>query len=150
MQVHQTVLEINLNAMLNNLRQYQQQLRPGTKLMAMVKAFSYGSGSFEIANLLQFHGVEYLAVAYTDEGVALRKAGIHLPVMVMNAASSGFASLVEYGLEPVLYSLPLFRNFESFIRQEGIQYYPVHLEMETGMHRLGFESADFQELLVLL
>ncbi|KIC95259.1 bifunctional UDP-N-acetylmuramoyl-tripeptide:D-alanyl-D-alanine ligase/alanine racemase [Flavihumibacter solisilvae] len=150
MQVHQTVLEINLNAMLNNLRQYQQQLRPGTKLMAMVKAFSYGSGSFEIANLLQFHGVDYLAVAYTDEGVALRKAGIHLPVMVMNAASSGFSSLVEYGLEPVLYSLPLFRKFESFIRQEGIQYYPVHLEMETGMHRLGFESSDFQELLVLL
>ncbi|MBZ5858472.1 bifunctional UDP-N-acetylmuramoyl-tripeptide:D-alanyl-D-alanine ligase/alanine racemase [Flavihumibacter profundi] len=150
MQVHQTVLEINLNTMLANLKQYQQILRPGTKLMAMVKAFSYGSGSFEIANLLQFHGVDYLAVAYTDEGVALRKAGIHLPVMVMNAAPNGFNALVEYNLEPVLYSLQLYKKFAFFTRQEGIPEYPVHIEIETGMNRLGFSADDMPELLDLL
>ncbi|ULQ51085.1 bifunctional UDP-N-acetylmuramoyl-tripeptide:D-alanyl-D-alanine ligase/alanine racemase [Flavihumibacter fluvii] len=150
MQVHQTVMEINLNAMLNNLKSYQGMLHPGTKMMAMVKAFSYGSGSFEIANLLQFHGVDYLAVAYTDEGVALRKAGIHLPIMVMNVASSGFNALVEYNLEPVLYSLDLYRKFEHFIRQEGIPQYAVHIEMETGMNRLGFSQQDIPVLLELL
>lgn len=150
MQVHQTVMEINLNAMLNNLRQYQQLLQGGTRLMAMVKAFSYGSGSFEIANLLQFHGVDYLAVAYTDEGVALRKAGIHLPILVMNADPAGFDALVSNNLEPVIYSLRLYRRFEAFIRQEGIPLYPVHLEMETGMNRLGFSRQDIPELLQLL
>ncbi|GAO41664.1 bifunctional UDP-N-acetylmuramoyl-tripeptide:D-alanyl-D-alanine ligase/alanine racemase [Flavihumibacter petaseus] len=150
MQEHQTVLEINLNALLNNLRQYQQLLSPGIRLMAMVKAFSYGTGSFEIANLLQFHGVDYLAVAYTDEGVALRRAGIHLPIMVMNAAPSGFAALLEHNLEPVLYSLPLFRQFGQYIRQEGLNSYPVHLEMETGMNRLGFATGDLPELTRLL
>lgn len=150
MQVHQTVMEIDLNAMLANLKQYQQLLRPGTRMMAMVKAFSYGSGSFEIANLLQFHGVDYLTVAYTDEGVTLRKAGIHLPIMVMNTAPNGFAALVEYNLEPVLFSLQLYRQFAAFIRQEGITAYPVHLEMETGMNRLGFAAADLPALLDLL
>ncbi|MCF1716592.1 bifunctional UDP-N-acetylmuramoyl-tripeptide:D-alanyl-D-alanine ligase/alanine racemase [Flavihumibacter sp. RY-1] len=141
-QVHQTVMEINLNAMLQNLKWYQQRLQKGTRLMAMVKAFSYGSGSFEIANLLQFHGVDYLAVAYTDEGVALRKAGIHLPIMVMNVAPPGFDALVEHNLEPVLYSSSLFQSFANFIRQEGIPQYPVHLELETGMNRLGFALAE--------
>jgi alanine racemase len=147
MQVHQTVMEIDLNAMLYNLKQFQHVLKAGTRLMAMVKAFSYGSGSYEIANLLQFQGVDYLAVAYTDEAVILRKAGIHLPIMVMNAAPSGFGSLVEYNLEPVLYSIQLFKKFESFIKQEGIPQYPVHLEMETGMNRLGFAAGDLPELL---
>jgi len=150
LQVHQTVMEINLNAMLSNLKRYQLMLQPGTKLMAMVKAFSYGSGSFEIANLLQFHGVDYLAVAYTDEGVALRKAGIHLPIMVMNAAPTGFNALVDYNLEPVLYSLDLFKKFETFIRQEGIPQYAVHIELETGMNRLGFSAPDIPVLLELL
>lgn len=118
--------------------------------MAMVKAFSYGTGSFEIANLLQFHGVDYLAVAYTDEGVALRRAGIHLPIMVMNAAPSGFAALLEYNLEPVLYSLTLYRRFEQFVQQEGLQQVPVHLELETGMHRLGFSGSDQEQLKELL
>ena len=150
MQVHQTVLEIHLNAMLQNLKQYQQLLRPGTRLMAMVKAFSYGSGSFEIANLLQFHGVDYLAVAYTDEGVALRKGGINLPILVMNVAPPAFDALVAYNLEPVLYSLPLYKKFEAYIRQEGIPRYPVHLEIETGMNRLGFSVDDLGELTSLL
>lgn len=146
-QVHQTVMEINLNAMLQNLKWYQQRLHKGTRLMAMVKAFSYGSGSYEIANLLQFHGVDYLAVAYTDEGVALRKAGIHLPIMVMNVAPTGFDALVEHNLEPVLYSVRLFRAFDAYIRQEGIPQYPVHLEVETGMNRLGFSLSELPFLL---
>ncbi len=146
-QVHQTVMEVNLNAMLHNLKWYQARLKPGTRLMAMVKAFSYGSGSYEIANLLQFHGVDYLTVAYTDEGVALRKAGIHLPVMVMNVAPEGFAAIVEQNLEPVLFSPGLFTAFERFIRQEGVPRYPVHLEVETGMNRLGFSTADLGFLL---
>lgn len=150
MQVHQTVMEINLNAMLANLRMFQKILKPGTRLMAMVKAFSYGSGSFEIASLLQFHGVDYLAVAYTDEGVALRRAGIHLPIMVMNTSVSGFNALVEYNLEPVLYSLDLYKKFAQFIRQEGIPQYPVHIEFETGMNRLGISKQDLPELLSLL
>ncbi|MCG7857510.1 bifunctional UDP-N-acetylmuramoyl-tripeptide:D-alanyl-D-alanine ligase/alanine racemase [Flavihumibacter sediminis] len=150
MQVHQTVLEINLNAMLQNLKQYQQLLQPSTRLMAMVKAFSYGSGSYEIASLLQFHGVDYLAVAYTDEGVALRKAGIDMPIMVMNASPSAFDALVEFNLEPVLYSLQLYKRFAAYIRQQAITRYPVHLEMETGMNRLGFAEADITELLQLL
>lgn len=150
MQVHQTIMEIDLNAMVSNLKQYQQLLRPGTRMMAMVKAFSYGSGSFEIANLLQFHGVDYLTVAYTDEGVTLRKAGIHLPIMVMNTAPNGFAALVEYNLEPVLFSLLLYRQFAAYLRQEGITGYPVHLEMETGMNRLGFAAEDLAVLLDLL
>lgn len=149
-QVHQTVMEINLNAMLQNLKWYQQRLKKGTRMMAMVKAFSYGSGSFEIANLLQFHGVDYLAVAYTDEGVALRKAGIHLPIMVMNVAPPGFTALVEHNLEPVLYSSSLFRAFAEFIRQEGLPQYPVHLELETGMNRLGFAMAEMPFLLAQL
>lgn len=149
-QVHQTVMEVNLNAMLNNLKWYQQKLRKGTKLMAMVKAFSYGSGSFEIANLLQFHGVDYLTVAYTDEGVALRRAGIHLPIMVMNVAPTGFDALVEHHLEPVLYSASLFQSFDAYIRREGIPQYPVHLELETGMHRLGFAESELPLLLELV
>ncbi len=145
--IHQTVLEINLDAMSHNLKQYQQLLRPSTKLMAMVKAFAYGSGSYEIANLLQFHKVDYLAVAYTDEGVDLRKAGIHMPLMVMNAEDSSFDALVQYNLEPVIYSFHLFRLFDKFLKKEGLRQFPVHLELETGMNRLGFAQHEIEELL---
>ncbi len=145
-QSHQTVLEINLNSITNNLKTYQQQLNPGVKLMAMVKAFSYGSGSFEIANLLQFHKVDYLAVAYADEGVELRKAGIALPIMVMNAEASTFDMLVQYNLEPELYSFDILNAFENYLLQSGINHYPVHIKLDTGMHRLGFETADMDEL----
>jgi alanine racemase len=145
--VHQTVLEIDLNALTHNLRQYQQLLKPDTKLMAMVKAFSYGSGSYEIANVLQFHKVDYLAVAYADEGVELRKGGINLPVMVMNADASTFDVLVQYHLEPDLYSPGLLKQFEDFLKKEGIRQFPVHIELETGMNRLGF-SPDEMTLLI--
>jgi len=145
-QIHQTVLEINLNAMAHNLRQYRQLLLPTTKMMAMVKAFAYGSGSYEIANLLQFHGVDYLGVAYADEGVVLRKAGIHMPIMVMNTENSSFDSLVEYNLEPVIYSFPLLRSFDKWLKKEGILQFPVHIELETGMNRLGFPLKEVGEL----
>ncbi len=143
---HQTVLEINLNAIINNLKVYQQQLKPGVKLMAMVKAFSYGSGSFEIANLLQFQKVDYLAVAYADEGVELRRAGITLPIMVMNAEESTFDMLVQFNLEPELYSFGILNAFEKYLQQSGINNYPVHIKLDTGMHRLGFVATEIAEL----
>lgn len=143
---HQTVLEINLNAITHNLKAYQQLLSPGVKLMAMVKAFSYGTGSFEIANLLQFHKVDYLAVAYADEGVELRKAGITLPIMVMNADQSTFDMLVQYNLEPELYSFSILNAFEKYLQQNAITNYPVHIKLDTGMHRLGFEPAETEQL----
>ncbi len=145
-QIHQTIMEVNLNAMAHNLRQYRQLLQPATKMMAMVKAFSYGSGGYEIANLLQFHGVDYLGVAYADEGVALRKAGIRMPVMVMNTENSSFDSLVQYNLEPVIYSFSLFRSFDKWLKKEGIGQFPVHIELETGMNRLGFPLQEVGEL----
>jgi len=143
---HQTVLEINLSAIIHNLKAYQQQLQPGVKLMAMVKAFSYGSGSFEIANLLQFHKVDYLAVAYADEGVELRRAGITLPIMVMNAEEATFDMLVQFNLEPELYSFGILNTFENYLQHSGINNYPVHIKLDTGMHRLGFVAIEMDEL----
>ncbi|MES2430674.1 MAG: bifunctional UDP-N-acetylmuramoyl-tripeptide:D-alanyl-D-alanine ligase/alanine racemase [Bacteroidota bacterium] len=144
--VHQTVLEINLNAITHNLKFYQSQLNYGVKVMAMVKAFSYGSGGFEIANLLQFHKVDSLAVAYTDEGVELRKAGITLPIMVMNAEESTFDIMVQYNLEPELFSFNMLDTFKKYLEQSGINYYPVHIKIDTGMHRLGFEKNEIDKL----
>ena len=148
--VHQTVLEINLNSITHNLKQYQQILKPGVKVMAMVKAFSYGSGSFEIANLLQYQKVDYLAVAYTDEGVELRKAGITLPIMVMNAEEVTFDLMVQYNLEPELFSFNILAGFQEYLQQSGIINYPVHIKLDTGMHRLGFETQDLPALLDFL
>jgi alanine racemase len=144
--VHQTVLEINLSAMAQNLKTYQQQLAPQTKLMAMVKAFSYGSGSAEVARLLQFHKVDYLAVAYADEGVELRKAGISLPIMVMSPDEASFDALVTYDLEPEIYSFPIYRSFHIYLEQQAIQLFPVHIKFNTGMNRLGFEISEAEHL----
>lgn len=149
-QIHQTVMEVDLNAMANNLREYRSVLQPGTRVMAMVKAFGYGSGSFEIANLLQFHGVDYLGVAYADEGVVLRKAGIRVPIMVMNTENSSYDSLVQYNLEPVIYSPSLLQQFDRWLKKEGIPAFPVHIELETGMNRLGFPPSSIDELLAAL
>jgi len=139
---HQTRLEIDLSSVAQNLNQFKAGLKPSTRIMAMVKAFSYGAGSFEMANLLQFHHVNYIAVAYVDEGVELRKAGIRMPIMVMNTAPSSFSSLVEYNLEPEIYSLGFAQELNAFLQQEGISYFPVHIKLDTGMHRLGLESSD--------
>lgn len=147
---HQTVLEINLNAIVHNLKQYQQVLRPSTRLMAMVKAFAYGSGGAEIAGILQYHKVDYLGVAYADEGVELRKAGIRLPVMVMNPEISAFEAIVENNLEPEIYSFELLEAFDQFLKDEALQQYPVHLEIETGMNRLGFAASETSRLVQLL
>ncbi len=146
LKAHQTVLEIDLNAIVHNVKVFQQKLRPSTKIMAMVKAFAYGSGGAEIAGILQFHKVDYLGVAYADEGVELRRAGISLPIMVMNADEAAFETIVEQNLEPVLYSFELLRRFEAFLHRQGIQHYPVHVELETGMNRLGFLSTEVEAL----
>ena len=140
--MHQTVLEINLTALQHNLKQYQQLLQPHTKIMAMVKAFSYGSGSYEIASFLQFQKIDYLAVAYADEGVELRKAGISLPIMVMNAEVTTFHLLTQFQLEPALYSFEILQAFNQFLENENRSQFPVHIELETGMNRLGFLTAD--------
>ena len=144
--VHQTVLEINLNSIAHNLKEYQRFLQPETKLMAMVKAFAYGSGGAEIAGILQFHKVDYLAVAYADEGIELRKAGISLPVMVMNPEETAYAPMAEYDLEPEIFSFNILQSLDTFLQREGIQQYPVHIEIETGMNRLGFDSGEINKL----
>ncbi|MGI8636933.1 MAG: alanine racemase, partial [Segetibacter sp.] len=148
--VHQTVLEVNLSAMAHNLKEYQQYVLPTTKVMAMVKAFSYGSGSAEIASVLQFHKVDYLAVAYADEGVDLRKSGIQMPVMVMNPENVTFQLLVEYNLEPEMYSFNILEAFNDYLKSEGLQQFPVHIKIDTGMHRLGFETGDIEALVSFL
>ncbi|MFI5155853.1 MAG: bifunctional UDP-N-acetylmuramoyl-tripeptide:D-alanyl-D-alanine ligase/alanine racemase [Chitinophagales bacterium] len=146
-QAHQTRLEINLTAMVHNLKQYQQLLKPTTRIMAMVKAFAYGAGSYEIASLLQFQKIDYLAVAYTDEAVDLRKAGITLPVMVMNAEENDLEAIFQYNLEPVIYSFPLLDAIHAFVKKEGIKQMPVHIEIESGMNRLGFAIHELNELI---
>jgi Alr-MurF fusion protein len=148
--VHQTVMEVNLTAMVHNLNLYRSKLKKSVKLMAMVKAFAYGSGSAEVANLLQFHKVDYLGVAYADEGVELRKAGISLPIMIMNIDEAAFETIVQYNLEPELFSVNIFRIFSAFLQQEGLYQYPVHIKLDTGMHRLGFEEKDLNVLRPLL
>ncbi|HUQ65870.1 MAG TPA: bifunctional UDP-N-acetylmuramoyl-tripeptide:D-alanyl-D-alanine ligase/alanine racemase [Flavitalea sp.] len=149
-QTHQTLLEINLDSLLFNLKAYQHLLQPSTKVMAMVKAFSYGSGSYEIASALQFNKVDYLAVAYADEGVELRKGGITIPVMVMNPDEFSFNTLISYDLEPEIYSIGLLKAFGTFLKNEGISQYPIHIELETGMNRLGFAKHELQELTEIL
>jgi alanine racemase len=145
---HQTVLEIDLNALAQNLKVYRETIGPQVKIMVMVKAFSYGSGSFEIANLLQFHQVDYLAVAYADEGVALRQRGITLPIMVMNPEPGTFSAIIQWNLEPEVYSLRVLDLFEEELRQlHSAEAYPIHIKLDTGMHRLGFSAADLPALL---
>ena len=147
---HETVLEINLEAMVHNLNHFRSKLQPDTRVMVMVKAFSYGSGAHEIANLLAFHRVDYLAVAYTDEGVALRQAGVNLPIMVMNPDPNSYEAMIRYRLEPEIYRLDSFLRFANDLQKspffEGTPY-PIHLKLDTGMHRLGFEENEMAPLL---
>ncbi|MBU2649827.1 MAG: bifunctional UDP-N-acetylmuramoyl-tripeptide:D-alanyl-D-alanine ligase/alanine racemase [Bacteroidetes bacterium] len=147
---HETVMEINLNALVNNLNLYRSRLKPITKIMAMVKAFSYGSGSYEIANTLQFHRIDYLAVAYADEGVELRKAGIIVPILVMNPEEESFDSMITHQLEPEIYSFHILEKLENAIGKNIIPLnkpVKVHIKLDTGMHRLGFEEKDLDELI---
>jgi len=147
---HETVLEINLDAMVHNLNHYRSLLKPGVKVMAMVKAFSYGSGSFEIANLLQYHRADYLAVAYADEGVELRKAGIRLPIMVMSPEEQSLDTLLKYNLEPEIYNMRILRQLEEAVKRNQVsnqEAVRVHIKLDTGMHRLGFQENELGELI---
>jgi alanine racemase len=145
---HQTVLAINLQALIHNLNVYRSLLNPATRVMVMVKAFSYGSGTYEVANALQFHRADYLAVAYADEGIALRKAGITLPIMVLNPEPQAFHELVAYELEPEIYSVSLLRRFSQYLQTyHSAVSVPVHLNLDTGMHRLGIDEAALPDLL---
>lgn len=147
---HETVLEINLNAIVHNLNFYKSRLKPETKLMVMVKAFGYGSGSYEIAKALSHQKVDYLGVAFADEGISLRNMGITTPIIVMNPESSAFAAMVAYNLEPEIYSAKELKAFISVAQQKNLSDYPVHIKLDTGMHRLGFEENQLDELIQLL
>lgn len=139
---HQTQMEVNLNALVENLNRYRALLRPETKIMIMVKAFSYGNGNIEIARALEFQKVDYLAVAVADEGIELRQAGIETPVIVMNPEEHSFEMMLEYRLEPNIYSVEVFGKFDQAARRMAVSGYPVHLKLETGMNRLGFSSEE--------
>ena len=143
---HETIMEVDLGAMMSNLNYFRGRIKPSTKLMAMVKAASYGMGKVEVANALQFNHVDYLTVAYSDEGVELRRNGITLPIMVMNPEEESFADMIRYQLEPDIYSFRILEAFSSTVRAFGSHDYPVHVEFDTGMHRLGFAESDIAEL----
>ncbi len=157
--IHQTTLEVNLTALLNNLRVYQSRLQASTKMMVMVKASAYGSGSVEVAKLLEFQHVDYLAVAYADEGVELRKAGIQLPIVVLNPEEATFGALVRNNLEPEIYSLKLLEKYFLFIElyfrenkndlnfSKNKTIIPIHLKIDSGMHRLGFAEKEIKDLI---
>jgi alanine racemase len=147
---HETVLEINLNALIQNLNYFRGLVRPDTRIVAMVKAFSYGIGSFEVANALQFHRVDYLAVAYADEGVELRKAGIHLPIMVMNPDEESLEPMIQHQLEPEIYSFRLLDQLETAIRRSILpknKPVKIHIKIDSGMHRLGFQEDEIDSLI---
>jgi alanine racemase len=148
--VHQTEMQINLSALKQNWSVYRSHLQPGVKTMAMVKAFSYGSGSFEVANALEHVGVDYLAVAYTDEGIALRTAGISLPIMVMSPDSSSFDRMILWGLEPEIYNLSSLQLFIQALQRTPEKLVGIHIKLDTGMHRLGFKASDLKDLMTAL
>ena len=148
--VHETVLEVNLSALVNNFNYFRSFLKPGTKMMSMVKANAYGSGDIEVARTLQQNGCDYLAVAVADEGAVLRSEGIHIPIVVMNPEPNSFHKIFEYNLEPEVYSFSLLNRMISEASKLGITDYPIHLKLDTGMHRLGFEMKDLDELITVL
>jgi alanine racemase len=147
LKTHQTRLETDLNAMVHNLNYFRSLLKPGVKVMVMVKALSYGSGNIEIARLLQYHQVDYLAVAFIDEGVELRRAGIHLPIMVLNPDPSGFGSMLDFNLEPEIYNMRGVEALQRMLRFRGTRAFPVHVKLDTGMHRLGFGEKELEQLI---
>jgi len=147
--IHGTVLQINLDALSHNLNVYRSYLKPSTKIMVMVKALAYGSGSIEVANLLEFHRIDYLGVAYTDEGVTLRKNGINLPIMIMNPSLDSLDKILEFRLEPEIYSIRLLREIDRFTLKTNRRI-KIHIKLDTGMNRLGFEPDDISELITIL
>ena len=147
---HETVLEINLNSISHNLSFYKSKLKPTTKMMVMVKAFGYGSGGFEIAKLLEHHKVDYLGVAFADEGISLKNAGITLPIMVLNPETTSFSAIIQYKLEPEIYSLKGLNAFLKIAENRKLKHFPIHIKLDTGMHRLGFEEGNLDELIAIL
>lgn len=147
---HTTVLEINLDAMIHNLNYFRSRLAPGTKVMAMVKASGYGNGDFEVANMLAMQGVDYLAVAFADEGVRLREQGISMPIVVLNADSDSFGLMIANRLEPEIYNMTSLTAFIAAAKEGPAEGYPIHLKIDSGMHRLGFEKEDIPRLLETL
>ncbi|UKK51458.1 bifunctional UDP-N-acetylmuramoyl-tripeptide:D-alanyl-D-alanine ligase/alanine racemase [Prevotella sp. E13-17] len=146
--VHETILEVDLNAVVDNLNHYRSFMKPGTKMVCMIKADAYGAGAVEIAKTLQDHRVDYLAVAVADEGVTLRKAGITQNIIVMNPEMSSFKTLFDYDLEPEVYSFRLMEALVNAAGKQGITGWPVHIKLDTGMHRLGFDPEHDMERLI--
>ena len=147
---HETVLEINLNAISHNLNFYKSKLKPTTKMMVMVKAFGYGNGGFEIAKLLEHHNVDYLGVAFADEGIALKNSGIKMPIMVLNPETTSFSAIIQHQLEPEIYSLKGLNSFLQLAKQKKLNAFPIHIKLDTGMHRLGFEEENIADLISVL
>jgi alanine racemase len=147
---HQTVLEVNLNALVQNFNYLRSYLKPETKTICMVKAYAYGSGSAEVSRTLQHNHCDYLAVAVADEGAELRKEGIHIPIIVMNPEHHSFNLIFEYNLEPEIYSFKLLQDFLKAAEKNGVIDYPVHIKIDTGMHRLGFFPEEIDKLINIL
>ena len=146
-QTHETVLQVNLSALVDNVRYFRSLLRPETRLMAMVKAFAYGTGSVEISRALQQSGlVDYLAVAVADEGVELRKAGITLPIVVMDPEVAALDLILENNLQPNIYSLQSLNDIIAAVQAKGLEQYPIHIKIDSGMHRLGFYYEEIPQL----
>ena len=150
LKTHQTLLEIDLNAMVGNLNYFRSLLGDGVKIMVMVKALSYGSGNVEIASLLQYHKVDYLAVAFIDEGIELREAGIQIPIMVLNPDPAGYGTMVDHRLEPEIFGIQGLEKLYRVLHYRGVRNYPVHIKIDTGMHRLGFQQQDLESAIPLL
>ncbi len=148
LKVHETILEINLSALVDNLNYYRNKLNPETKMVCMVKASAYGAGSFEVAKTLQDHRVDYLAVAVADEGADLRKAGITCPIIIMDPEDTAFKTMFEYHLEPNIYGFRILEELIKAAEREGVSNFPIHIKLDTGMHRLGFDpKKDIPQLI---
>jgi len=147
---HETVLEINLDSISHNLNYYKSKLANDVKIMVMVKAFGYGNGGLEIAKLLEHHKVDYLGVAFADEGISLKNGGIKLPIMVLNPESTSFSSIIQYQLEPEIYSIKGLNAFLKIAAEKHLKDFPIHIKLDTGMHRLGFEENTIDELIQTL
>ena len=147
---HETVLEINLDSISHNLNFFKAKLNPGVKIMVMVKAFGYGNGGLEIAKLLEHHKVDYLGVAFADEGISLKNGGIKSPIMILNPESTSFPSIIQYQLEPEIYSIKGLNAFLKIAREKNLKDFPIHIKLDTGMHRLGFEENTIDELIATL
>lgn len=148
--VHRTVLEVDLNAIEYNYNHYKALLNPETKITVMVKAFSYGNGLVDISKLLEYNRVDFLGVAIADEGIVLRNEGVKVPIIVMNPEEYSFTSMIEYNLEPEIYSFSELEAFEKSLAILGVTNYPIHIKLDTGMHRMGFVENDIQQLVEYL